>query len=277
MNKNLAKRAENTQSGLMTVEAAMSLVPFIMVILGIISFTNIFMVHNKIQYALYQVGSELSGYTYFYEALGLRSADLALKSDIDIHTAPVDQTIDDVSSFIGQLNTLTTSVGGMGENGAAALPGEISDIYHQGQGVIQSGQAVGTDVKKFIKDPKSLLRGLVYLGIEAAENAGKQLLISWLGSGMMENYLDESFLPQGAMSADTFLKKMGVRGGLSGLDYGKSQLFQDSGCRMIDLVVEYDVEIYFLKLFLKDPVVHVSQRVTIPAWLDGDGVRYTKE
>lgn len=245
----MKRRAEY---GMMTVEAVLSLVPFIMVILGIISFTDIYRVHNKIQYAMHQVGSELSAYTYFYEALGLRSADLGLKDDIDSQTEPVDTAIENISDFIGDLNSLSTSA-------------------------IQSGQAAGSSLSGFVDDPKSLLRGIVFLGIEGAENTGKQLLISWMSQGMMEKYLDESYLPSNARDADTFLKKCGVRDGLAGLDYSNSQLFQDSEYRMIDLVVEYDVEVYILKLFLKDPTIHVTQRATIPAWLDGDGVEYTKE
>lgn len=240
------------ERGMMTVEAVLSLVPFIMVILGIISFTDIYRVHNKIQYAMYQVGSELSGYTYFYEAVGLRSADLGLKGDIDTQTEKVDEAIGNITTFIGNVNSLSTEA-------------------------FQSGQAVGESVAGFASDPQSLLRGLIYLGIEAGENAGKQLLISWLSEGMLERYLDESYLPSGARDADTFLRKCGVRDGTAGLDYSGSRLFQDSEYRMIDLVVEYDVEVYILKLFLKDPTIHVSQRVTIPAWLDGDGVKYTKE
>ena len=59
------------EEGMMTVEAVLSLVPFIIAVLGIISFINIFAVHNKIQYALYQMTNELTSYTYFYEALGV--------------------------------------------------------------------------------------------------------------------------------------------------------------------------------------------------------------
>lgn len=243
---------KNDERGLLTVEAVLSLVPFIMVVLGIISFINLYMVHNKIQYALYQVGSELSGYTYFYEALGLRSGDLALREDIDAGTAPVDTAINDISDFIGDLNSLSPSA-------------------------MDSGQAAAGDIEGFINDPKSLLRGVVYLGIEAGENKGKQLLISWMSQGMVAKYLDESFLPSQAVGADTYLKKCGVKDGLSGLSYEKSQLFQDSEYRLIDLVAEYRVEVYILKLFLRDPTIPVCQRVTIPAWLDGDGVKYTKE
>ena len=39
---------------------------------------------------------------------------------------------------------------------------------------------------------------------------------------------------------------------------------------MIDIVVEYDIEVYILKLFLKDPTIHVVQRCVVPAWLNGD-------
>ena len=42
------------EEGLLTVEAILGLVPFILVILGIISFIDIFAVHNKIQYAMHQ-------------------------------------------------------------------------------------------------------------------------------------------------------------------------------------------------------------------------------
>ena len=59
------------EEGLLTVEAILGLVPFILVILGIISFIDISAVHNKIQYAMHQMGNEISAYTYFYEALGL--------------------------------------------------------------------------------------------------------------------------------------------------------------------------------------------------------------
>ena len=41
------------EEGLLTVEAILGLVPFILVILGIISFIDIFAVHNKIQYAMH--------------------------------------------------------------------------------------------------------------------------------------------------------------------------------------------------------------------------------
>ena len=94
------------EEGMMTVEAVLSLVPFIIAVLGIISFINIFAVHNKIQYALYQMTNELTSYTYFYEALGVRSADLGLKADIDAQTQPLDDAVNDIQSFMESIGTL---------------------------------------------------------------------------------------------------------------------------------------------------------------------------
>ena len=90
----------------------------------------------------------------------------------------------------------------------------------------------------------------------------------------MEIYLVERFASYHPMSADEYLKYFGVRDGIDGLDFSESRLFSDDDYQMIDLVVEYDLEIYILKLFFKDPSIHVVQRCSVPAWLDGDGVTY---
>lgn len=259
------------EHGMITVEAVLSLVPFIIAILGIISFTNIFAVHNKIQYALYQMGNELSCYTYFYQALGLRTADLGLKSDIDKQTAKLDGAIEDLNQFITQIGTFEDSLNQVGNGG-----GSLGQLKEQGQGVIsQGGQAAGS-VRDLASDPKAILNGFIYLGIEKAEGAAKTLLLEIISDGLLKVYLDESFAGDHAMSADQYLKYYGVRDGMNGLDFSKSEMFNDKDYRMIDIVVEYDVEVYILKLFLKDPTIHVVQRCAVPAWLDGDGVTYSK-
>lgn len=256
---------------MLTVEAVLSLVPFILVILGIISFINIFALHNKIQYALYQMGNELSGYTYFYEALGVRSADLGLKKDISTQTEQLDGAIGDFQNFMEQIGKFEDSLNGL-SGGSQGVQGAVS----QGQAVVGQGQKLAESASPFIRDPMALVRGFIYLGIEKAEHAAKSFLIELISNGLMEVYLDGSFSGHNAMTADEYLRYYGVKDGMSGLDFGKSELFCDKNYRMIDLVVEYDVEIFFFKLFLKDPTIHVIQRCSIPAWLNGDGVTYNK-
>ena len=235
------------EEGLLTVEAILGLVPFILVILGIISFIDIFAVHNKIQYAMHQMGNEISAYTYFYEALGIRSADLGLKADIDKQTAPLDTTLNDLSGTI-----------------------------ESGKDTINKGQQLVNSAGVFISDPKQLLRSIVYLGIEKGEQKAKTWLLGCISNGMFQVYLDESFAKHKSMSADEYLIHYGVKDGINGLNFKNSSFLSDDQYRMIDLVVEYDIEVYFFKLFRKDPTIHVVQRCEVPAWLNGDGVKYSK-
>ena len=267
--------ARGNEEGMITVEGVLSLVPFILVILGIISFINIFAVHNKIQYALYQMGSELTCYTYFYQALGIRAADLKLKEDTDTNTAKLDGAIEELNDFLSQISSFEESVNQAG-SGSQAGAGNIGNVIQQGQQVLGQGQQLVQTGRELISDPKGLLRGFIYLGIEKAEGAAKTFLLGAISNGLLSVYLDESFAGYRPMTADQYLKYYGVRNGMEGLDFGRSRLFCDAQYRMIDIVVEYDIEVYFFKLFLRDPTIHVVQRCSMPAWLDGDGRQPSK-
>ena len=125
-----------------------------------------------------------------------------------------------------------------------------------------------------MSSPKTLIRNVVYLGIGKAEDAGKSLLIATIAKPLAANYLDTSFLSSGGQSADIYLKAFGVRNGMNGMEFGKSTIFTDADRKMIDIVVEYDMDVYFFRLLFKDPSIHIVQRAIVPAWLDGDGGSY---
>lgn len=266
------KAIRQKEKGMITVEAVLSLVPFIMVILGIISFINIFAVHNKIQFALYQIGGELSGYTYLYQALGIRAADLKLKEDADTNTEKLDGAIEEMTDFLEQINTFESSLNQLSGSTPGDITGNLDNVANNGQQVIEGGQHMVQTVRDLASDPKGLLRAFVYLATEKAESALKTLLLGEVSRALVKVYLDESFSQYAPGTADDYLRHYGVKGGVNGLDFGKSRLFDDNNYRMIDIVVEYDIEVYFFKLFLKDPTIHVVQRCPMSAWLDGDGV-----
>lgn len=265
---------QNKEHGMMTVEAVLSLVPFILVILGFISFTNVFMVHNKIQYALYQAASELSAYTYFYQALGIRAGDQAMHEDVDRETELVDDGIDQVTAFIGTLGTLNSDYHALGNGELSELEQNLNNMAEHGQTAYEQGGDLLETGRKMASDPQALLRSIVYLGIENGEAWLKSVILRACAAALVENYLDQSYLPAGAQDAGGYLKMYGVVDGMEGLDFSHSSLFSDDEMRMIDIVVEYDIEITFLKVLFTNPTIHVAQRVAIPAWLDGDGGQY---
>lgn len=277
------QQKQSSEKGMLTVEAVLSLVPFIMVILGIISFINIFMIHNKIQFAMQQMGNELSCYTYFYQAFGVRAGDKELNREIDIQTQGVDQTIADIDSFLTAIDSLGGSMEQAGNSSLSDPQGAV-DAYKEALDALQNADETGkkafNSIADRVKDPRGTLRGLIYLIMEKGEEAGKSLLLEMISPIMINSYLDTGFLGGQSMSADEYLRYFGVKDGLAGLDFSESSLFSKSASngnlefRMIDIVLEYDIEVYILKLFLKDPTVHVVQRCVVPAWLDGDGQPY---
>ena len=265
------------EAGMITVEAVLSLVPFIMVILGIISFINIYMVHNKIQYAMYQVGSELSAYTYFYEALNIRGAEAQFQGDADKETTELDQTIVDTTEFISQLGNLETSFSNVGSSGLAGLENDFNQVKTDAENTKNAAGNAVNSIKVLVSDPKDMARNVVYYILEVALDKGKTAILGEVAQGMISNYLDSTFSTSQPLTADEYLRWVGVKDGLDGLTFSNSHLFADSEHKMIDIVVEYDIEVYLFKLFKKDPTIHVVQRCVLPAWLDGDGIHYKGE
>ena len=270
----MRNKEKNHEKGMMTVEAVLSLVPFILVVLGIISFINVFMVHNKIQYAMYQSGSELAAYTYFYEALGIRKGDLVLKEDIDRETVELDTAIKETTEFLDQIDSLSTGAKSVGNGGIGNIKNDVDRVIDDGKATVNEGKEAADAAWTLVSDPQDLLRNLVYYGIEKSEDALKSWILDTISSALIPVYLESTFSPSQPMTADQYLRKAGVVNGVKGLDFSESQLFEDERYKMIDIVVEYDLEISFFELFLKKPVIHVVQRCAVPAWLDGDGVHY---
>ncbi len=262
-------KRKQDERGMLTVEAIMSLVPFILVIVGIISFINIFMVHNKIQYAMYEAANEIAGYCYFYEALGIRDGDLVLNQDADEYTEPLDTEIANMTNLLTDMSDLEGSVENVSNYDFSQIEQQVNDIQNGIENVQNSGNALWDSTMVLANDPMTLIQGIVYMGAQYADNAMKSFILQTFASMIIGNYLDSSDM-LGGQSADTYLRTYGVVDGLAGLDYSDSKLFEN-GNNKIDIVVRYKINVYFFRLFKDDPTVEIVQRVTIPAWLDGDG------
>lgn len=274
----MKRKKNNSENGMITVEAVLSMVPFILVIAGIISFINIFMIHNKIQYAMYQISSELSAYTYVYEALGIRDADKAVQEDADRETTELDKTIDTTTTFLNQLSVVSDSADATWDDVSA---GNWETVEEDFEKLLDDAEKSKDDFKNafdaakdLVDDPMDLLRNVTFFAIEKGKDLAKNLLFAAMASNMMPKYLEKT-VGGNTMDANAYLLAAGVYNGLEGLDFSNSELFCDDENRMIDMVVEYDVSVFFFKLFFKDPKIHVVQRCAVPAWLDGDGVTYT--
>ena len=108
---------------------------------------------------------------------------------------------------------------------------KVEDTIHKGEGLAE--------------DPKQLLQQIVSKLLSVGSGAIKNKSLEWIGDLLVRGYLDTKALKTGGQTADEYLKAFGVRKGIEGLDYSKSKLFADDKLRLIDVVVEYDLDIYF--------------------------------
>lgn len=254
------KNSKKKEYGMLTVEATLAFVPFLMVIIGIISFINIFMVHNRIQYAIFQVGSELSAYTYLYQALNFRTAEGVLHEDANMAKEDLNKLTENISGFIGNMKKTEETYVAVIKSDLSNVKGNAEEAVEQTKKTYQSGKDT---VMHVINNPIEILQGMVMDIIEYGIQGLKSLFTQMVVGGMANVYIQTD-----TMSAQEYLNKFGV----TNLKYDKSIMFGDEHLRMIDIIVEYDIEVFMFKLFMNDPTIHMVQRCAIPAWLDGDGI-----
>ncbi len=292
------------EDGMIVVEATLSLTIFVVVVAAIIYLINIFVLSNKIQYSMNAAAHETAMYSYLFQVLGLREADKAVQDKYGQDAQNVADTVNQVADsakktkdIIGEfqdiLGSVETAIGDVGNavnnfgNGVSSVGNDFNTIKGDINGITEKVKSIENNaeggyasykksiamIKDRIKDPKSTFAGLAYLLVNAAEEKLKEFIGSSLASLLTESGFDTGDYG----SADKFLKAYGVKDGFGGLDFSGSSVFKDKDFRLIDFVVEYDVDLGFAKMFLFKPTVHIVQRVTVPAWVNGDGYEVEKD
>lgn len=278
-NKNQFKRIDSIlkkTDGMVTVEVILSFTVFILVVAGIIYFTNIFIIHNKVQFALNSAAHEIATYTYLYQAFGVRDAKKTIQGDLDSYSDNVDDTVGQVADTVNEISKLYNNSNKLvtdfktvelDTDYITQLEKDVSTINENAGSAVGSGKASVEKIQGLFNDPSGTVVGIIYMAVD-----GGSYYVKSLGATLAAQAMCEKYLRQGDLSADQFLKNYGVEKGYEGLDFSGSTMFCDEDYRMIDLVVEYDVHMGFLGLVLPNPKVHMVQRVSVSAWLGDNGV-----
>ena len=269
------ERDNNGQSGMIVVETLISFTMFVIVVCLIIYLINIFTIHNRIQFAINSAAQEISSYSYLYQVTGLRSAAQEVSSDGSSYVSSLDETAEQIVETLNKVQTLSSDFDGVSSsiselevssdsisNVQSALSTLVSDAQSTGSSISSSVSSL----KTLLSNPSDLVVGLIYLGADGLSYTAGKLIGTVLAEALTEKYLEN-----GDVSANVYLKSYGITDGYSGLDFSGSTVFCDDDNRMIDIVVEYDIDLSFAQLFIEDAKLHVVQRVTVPGWVDGDG------
>ncbi len=269
----MLKRTKNDgESGMMVVEAVIGFTAFIMVCLGILFITNIFILHNRVQFAINSAAHEIASYSYIYSALSLQKASNTLEKDGEAYVKPIDDTANQISDTLNKMNETMAGISGITSSVqnleiSEELFDKLDEVKANGSATLDGGKKSISMMSDLFKNPKGTLTGIIYLGVSGVDYTLKSIVGAAAAKGMTEKYL-EYF----GKSADEYLTGFGVVGGYDGLDFSGSSLFNDSGDRMVDIVVEYDLDFSYINFVFPSRIIHVVQRVSVGGWVNGDGV-----
>lgn len=272
---------DDCESGMMVVEAVLSFTVFIMVSVAIVYLTNIFIIHNRIQFAINTTAKQIASYTYLYEGLGLRDGDKKLQEDSDTYVKPIDDTASSVLKAYNDIQKTLNDTQGLADTVNDISPDKVGSVLSQIETVTDDVKTSGASIKssteqlsELFSDPDSLLAGVLY----AAGSGGMYAIKGAVAAGAAKALTKGSLSVNGgnksgvqAVTADEYLKSFGIKDGYNGLDFSGSTMLCDKDRRMIDIVVQYDIDMSFLSLIIPDARLHVVQRASVPAWVDGDG------
>ena len=246
-------------SGYIVVETVGAFVPFLLLVISILSLVNIVAVQARVHYAMTQAANTLSVYCYTLEILEMSNNLTALDNKAYKVAGELGSMKSDINAVVTALDSFS------GIDRAAASAGDAARrAYGWGE------EAAG--------DPKAALQLLMNYGINELRNqAFEQLARPLVGR----------YLGNGDMTGDEYLRWARVvnrhtgKTGLDALEFyqarnlgtGNSVLLDRKG--NVKLVVEYEIEYTFGGLPLPfKPTLRVTQTVITKAWLNGSGKGY---
>jgi hypothetical protein len=245
------------ENGYVVVETIGTFIPFVLLIVSILSLVNIVALQTRVHYALTQTANTLSMYCYTLQVTGAADKLLKIDSKASKLTKGADEIKTDINGVIDSINSLSFK--------DTALSGEAA-----------LGRVVGWG-ESIVDDPKAAVQ--IFLNYGLAELKDK--LFELLARPLVGRYLSN-----GNMTGDEYLKSVNVIDGLKGLHFYEFTLLDLSSIGhensvLIDkngdikLVVQYEIEYKFGALSLPfEPKLKVTQTVKTKAWLNGRGDGY---
>ena len=259
--KNAIRKARTDENGYIVVETIGAFIPFVLLVVSILSLVNITAVQARVHYALTQAANTVSMYSYTLQALGLADDLAAISGNAEQISKKANAVRDDINSVIEGLESL-------------------SDVRGSVDGAGKAVDDVTGWVGEAADDPKAMLQLFMNYGVNEVKNlAFEQLTRPLIGR----------YLINGDISGDEYLNGAGVVNsstgstGLNALEFyqfgnlgrGNNVLIDKNG--NIKITVEYEIVYTFAGLPLPfRPTLKITQTVVTKAWLNGSGEGYQR-
>ena len=253
------------ERGYIVVETVGAFIPFLLLVISILSLVNIVAVQARVHYALTQAANTLSMYSYTLEVLGIANDLTALDNKAYKTGLEANALRDDINGILKGLDEMS-----------------FDAIADHG---IDAADRVMDFVDEAVGDPQETLSMLMNFGVNELRNQ----LFEVIARPLVGRYLSN-----GIMSGSDYLLWAGVcktktggrsgeldKAGLAALDFFRFSNLGIGDSVMIDrngnvkLTVDYEILYTFfgLKLPFK-PTIRITQTVVTKAWLNGSGKGY---
>lgn len=269
------ERKKNRESGVVTIEATISLTAFMFAIVTILTIVNICIVQTRIGIAIHGVAKELSHYSYLYALTGLNESEAHLSE-------AAQGTKDDINGVIGNVNDVFNEIQKLADGGEAVLADAksgaldadgvnavLTEFESSYTNIETAGGAIKETLTDFASDPKKVAFGLAKIAASDGLDLAKSRLIA---APLAKALCQKNLRTEKGGDVDAYLKGLGVLPGasgsyLDGLDFSKSSLFAD-GSNEIRINVSYDVKV--ITLLPIDFSFHFNQTAVTHGWLAGE-------
>lgn len=241
------------ENGYIVVETIGTFIPFVLLVVSILSLVNIVTLQSRVHYALTQAANTLSMYSYGLEVTGVANDLDILDKKASVVTKGVEEIKLDIDGVLEGIESLSS--GDVKVHGEAA----INRVSGWGQSAIDN--------------PKEALQLVLNYGL----SKGNKVLLEELLHILVSRYLIN-----GDITGDQYLKSVNVVDGINGLKFFSwdvlntgvdSTLIDKDG--NVKLVASYEVEYKFGSLPLPfTPKLKITQTVKTKAWLNGSGKGY---
>lgn len=262
-------RLSGKNDAVITVEATIAFTTFAILMLTILFLIRIVFVYELVQHQINMAAKEIASYSYIYSAVGAMEVDDNIQSNTGAAEGYINGNLENIVDGIDSIISFGSSAADTA--GADNIESFIESAKQTGNDYYAMREQfpdAADSFKTIVGDPKSLLKAMGSIFLGNAVGDIKTYFGGEIVRAMMSSYLEDMNNAGGASyDPQTRLEKLGIEGGLSGIDFSGSSFNEtvDGQQHCIDIVACYKVKPISPISIYKE--IGMMNRVTVKMWV----------
>ncbi|SCW99630.1 hypothetical protein SAMN02910339_00001, partial [Lachnospiraceae bacterium YSD2013] len=261
--------------GAVTVEALVSFVGFLFVIITILNVANYCRAQMVISNAVDAAAREMAQYSYFYEMSGMKKFNDYVNDNAGVGAANLNDVIDGTSSVYTTLSKALSDTSDSGNLLADKIDNQtlnfqdiqsaVLNLDTNATNILSSINTLETTFNSVERNPLLYAKSLAAVATEQ----GLDITKSYVIAAPLAKLFTQTNINSGELSVQQYLENLGIVGGLDGLNFNTSTMFSSGEQDDIHIRCYYRISLCnFVDRSLFD--VPICKEAVCGAWLGGD-------